>query len=101
MNTFSNHRQQSSSEPRDKFALGLGLFSIGLGLAEIFMPREVARLIGVRNRPAVFMALGARELLSGVGILAQRRPAGWLWSRVAGDVMDLSLLGVAFTERGE
>jgi uncharacterized membrane protein len=30
----------------------------------------------------------------------RRRPTGWLWSRVAGDVMDLSLLGVAFTERG-
>ena len=80
--------------------MGLGLFSIGLGLAEIFMPRDLARLIGVKNRPAVFMALGAREILSGIGILAQRRPAGWLWSRVAGDAMDLSLLGVAFTERG-
>ena len=36
-----------------------------------------------------------REIASGVGILSQRRPTGWLWSRVAGDAMDLALLGVA------
>jgi uncharacterized membrane protein len=39
--------------------------------------------------------MGMRELASGVGILATRRPAGWLWARVAGDAMDLSLLGAA------
>ena len=99
MNSPTRKKQQQSSGRRDKFAASLGWFSIGLGLAEIFAPRELARLIGVRNRPAVFWALGAREVLSGIGILAQRRPTGWLWSRVAGDVMDLSLLGVAFTER--
>ena len=95
-----NNKQQQGSEGRDKFATSLGLFSIGLGLAEIFAHREVSRMIGVKNRPAVFIALGLREIMSGIGILAQRRPAGWLWSRVAGDIMDLSLLGVAFTERG-
>lgn len=100
MTTSSKHDKTSGCEPREKFAKGLGWFSVGLGLAEIFAPRELARLIGVRNRPAVFMALGARELLNGVGILAQNQPAGWLWSRVAGDIMDLSLLGIAFTERG-
>ena len=100
MNGVSKNRQQQRSEPRDKFAAGLGWFSIGLGLAEIIVPGELARLIGVRNRPAIFAALGVRELLSGIGILAQRRrPAGWLWSRVAGDVMDLSLLGAAFADR--
>src|ERR687886_2607414 len=96
----STQKQQSGIGGREILAKGLGLFSVGLGLAEIFAPRELARLIGVKNRPTIFAALGAREILSGVGILAQRRPAGWLWSRVVGDVMDLSLLVVAFTERG-
>jgi uncharacterized membrane protein len=36
-----------------------------------------------------------REVASGVGILMGRRPTGWLWSRVAGDAMDLALLGAA------
>ena len=100
MNNRSRNGQQQRSAPRDKFAASLGWFSIGLGLAEIIVPGELARLIGVRNRPTIFAALGIRELLSGIGILAQRRrPGGWLWSRVAGDVMDLSLLGAAFTDR--
>jgi uncharacterized membrane protein len=99
MNTYSTNGQQQNSGGRDLLATGLGWFSIGVGLAEIFASREIARLIGVRNRPAVFGALGARQLLTGIGILMQRKPTGWLWSRVAGDLMDLSLLGVAFTER--
>jgi uncharacterized membrane protein len=33
--------------------------------------------------------------MSGVGILTERKPAGWVWSRVAGDAMDLSLLCAA------
>ena len=45
-------------------------------------------------------ALGMRELASGVAILSQRRPTGGLWSRVGGDLMDLALLGTAFTSKG-
>jgi hypothetical protein len=40
-------------------------------------------------------ALGMREIASGVGILTQSRPTGWVW--VAGDAMDLALLGAAMT----
>jgi uncharacterized membrane protein len=32
-----------------------------------------------------------------VGILASRRPSGWLWARVGGDAIDLALLGRALT----
>jgi uncharacterized membrane protein len=76
----------------------LGWFSIGLGLAQIAAPRAVARLIGVvdneENRDTMF-AIGLREITSGVGILTQREPAGWLQARVGGDAMDLALLGSA------
>ena len=61
-------------------------------------PRYVSRLIGVRddgNTRTVLRAVGLREILTGVGILTQRRPAGWLWARAGGDVMDLALLGSA------
>jgi hypothetical protein len=78
-----------------RLAQGLGWFSIGLGLAEIVAPRGLASLIGVRHHPVLFRLLGVREMVSGVGILANPRPAGWVWSRVAGDMMDLSLLGAA------
>jgi uncharacterized membrane protein len=73
----------------------LGWFSIGLGAAEVFAPGAVARLLGVKSRPALFGFLGIREITSGIGILTQRRPASWLWSRVGGDMMDLALLALA------
>ncbi|HEY6199110.1 MAG TPA: SRPBCC family protein [Candidatus Binatia bacterium] len=79
----------------EDLARALGWFSIGLGVAEILAPRTVARLIGVRRPPGLFGFLGAREITSGVGILTQRRPASWLWSRVGGDIMDLALLALA------
>jgi uncharacterized membrane protein len=91
------HTQNDALSPADaKLARGLGWFSIGLGLAEIVAPRAVARLIGVRNHPVLLAALGLREITSGLGILSRSHRAGWLWSRVAGDIIDLSLLGTAF-----
>jgi hypothetical protein len=38
---------------------------------------------------------GLREILSGIGILSRRRSDLWLISRVAGDAMDLAVLGSA------
>ena len=77
----------------------MGWFSLGLGLAQVAAPAQVARLIGVpdddENR-SVMRAVGLREIASGIGILSQPRPAGWAWARVGGDVMDLSLLGGAW-----
>ncbi|HWP42436.1 MAG TPA: SRPBCC family protein [Blastocatellia bacterium] len=86
----------ASSDGIKQLATALGWFSIGLGLAEVLAPRGLARLIGLGDdHPVLFRLLGLREIASGVGILTARRPAGWLWSRVAGDAMDLSLLGAA------
>ncbi len=73
----------------------LGLFSIGLGLAEATAPNTMADLTGVRH-PTLLRAYGLREIAAGVGILANRRPAGWLWARVAGDVLDLATLGATY-----
>src|SRR4051794_19661177 len=86
----------SKYSPRKRSAarrgLGLGLFSVGLGLAELLAPAGVAAFIGIPNSSrsrGLLRALGVRELLSGVGLLAQPNSAGWLWSRVGGDAMDL------------
>ncbi|HKY07119.1 MAG TPA: SRPBCC family protein, partial [Candidatus Binatia bacterium] len=55
----------------------------------------VARLAGLDDGRGVVRALGLRELAHGVGILSRRKPVGWLWSRVVGDVIDLAVLGTA------
>ena len=65
----------------ERLAHGLGWFSLGLGLAETVVPGGVARLAGMPPRHRLLRAYGARELARGVGILSQRRPTMWLWSR--------------------
>lgn len=90
--------QLNPEDKAERRARGLGWFSIGLGLAQIGAPRTVARLIGINDddetRNTMF-AIGLREITSGVGILSRPRPAGWVWTRVGGDLMDLALLGKA------
>lgn len=84
----------------ERLAKTLGWFSIGLGLAQLLAPGGMSRVVGVGQRPRLMQALGVREITSGVGILTQRQPAGWLWSRVAGDAIDLALLGAAARSPG-
>jgi uncharacterized membrane protein len=80
-------------ERTEQLALGLGWFSVGLGLAELVAPQSVARLIGMPNAsPAVLRAFGVREIGAGLAILNEPDRATWLWSRVAGDAVDLSYL---------
>jgi uncharacterized membrane protein len=86
----------AARENREKLAKGLGWFSIGLGLLEIFAPRALSRLIGVRPRPGMMQLLGAREVVTGIGILTQPQTDKWIKARVAGDTLDLTLLGAGF-----
>jgi uncharacterized membrane protein len=76
-------------------ARALGLLSVGLGLAGLLAPRAIGQLIGMRGHESLLRFVGARELTSGVGLLTQEKATPWLWSRVAGDAMDLGLLGTA------
>jgi uncharacterized membrane protein len=99
---MSNGSGPSASGESERIARGLGWFSVGLGLAQIVAPRAVARVIGVRDdrHRGIMVALGVRELASGLAILTQPRTAGWIWTRVGGDVIDLALLGSAFSSDG-
>ncbi|HEX6074650.1 MAG TPA: SRPBCC family protein [Micromonosporaceae bacterium] len=81
-----------------RMARGLGWFSLGLGVAALAAPRGVSRLAGIdgsASTSTVVRLVGARELVQGAGLLSGRRPSGWVWSRVAGDVLDLSALALA------
>jgi uncharacterized membrane protein len=84
--------------PRENLAKGMGIFSFALGIPQVLAPGRVNRMIGVRDDATTRMwmrVVGVREIAAGVGIFSQRRPTEWLWARVAGDTMDLVLLGSA------
>ena len=80
-----------------RLAHGLAWFSISLGLAEIVAPRLISRLVGGNGKYARLIRFyGFRELVSGLMIFGQgHRPAAAVWSRVAGDAVDIATLAAA------
>lgn len=82
---------------KDSLAQFLGWFSVGLGTTQLAAPRAMCRLVGASGKglaPTLMRLMGVRELAQGIAILARPRPTAWLWSRVGGDALDLSLLGL-------
>ena len=78
-----------------QLGLGLGVFSIGLGLTELFASRRIARALEADGSEGLIKGFGARELLAGANLLAAPAVSTNVWNRVAGDAMDLTALGVA------
>ena len=82
----------------------LGLFSLGLGAAQLLVPGRFVRGAGLEPGPETCSAMrgvGLRELAVAPGLLLRRSPRAETWARVAGDVMDLlMLLGALDAGRG-
>lgn len=98
---WTRWRRNGEGHSPARLARRLGWFSLGLGLVRLTSPRAMTSL--VTGRPplgsARMRALGLREIATGVGILGRRRPAPWVWARVAGDLLDLTLLTAALGSR--
>jgi hypothetical protein len=75
-----------------RLARGMGWFSIALGLVELACARPLARAIGMRGEEPLLRFYGVREIATGIGVLAARDPAPWIWGRVAGDALDIGTL---------
>lgn len=75
----------------------LGYFSLGLGLAEVLAPHAMSKVVGVKHvdetNIRTMQAMGLREIGHGLSILTNQHPEKAVWGRVAGDVLDLALLG--------
>lgn len=99
---MQTHAHHSRREQHERQAKALGLFSLALGISELAAAEHVADLIGIEDRPSTrwtLRALGVREILSGLGILARGgSSAGSVWTRVAGDAVDLALLGSSLAD---
>jgi hypothetical protein len=81
----------SSLGAADRLARGLGWFSIGLGLTELIAPERITRALGMEGKEALVRGYGAREIGSGIITLSPDKQLG-LWSRVAGDGLDIATL---------
>src|SRR3954469_25371330 len=90
--------------PSDPLAQGLGWASLGLGVPMTTMPGPFVELLGIRpdaKTRALAIGVGIQECAAAAGILTQRRPIGWLWGRVAGDILHLTMLGRSLYGRSE
>lgn len=91
----------STHIPARTLTTSLGVTSLALGASEIASPDAVARLAGVvptdRTRRALRL-LGVREWGHGAAILAGSPKL--VWTRVVGDVLDVTLLARALAAPG-
>jgi hypothetical protein len=87
----------SSLTGSDRMARCLGWFSIALGAVELVAPRTVARFLGMEGRENLLRTFGAREISAGIASLSTEKQVG-MWSRVAGDGMDLAALIGAYRQ---
>jgi len=98
-----NANYSNGSDPDQRLARNLGWFSIGLGATEIFAPGVVARISGApdsKRSRTVIRTYGGREIAQGIAILSSMpRPAGWMWGRVAGDVLDIGSVAVGMLSK--
>jgi hypothetical protein len=90
-----------SQQSPNGLARALGWFSIGLGISEVIAPDSFCKALGMRGKESLVRAYGLREIAAGMGILGSRDggQAPWVWSRVAGDALDLASLSGGLSDR--
>lgn len=86
-------RRDRSMGPVDRTARFLGWFSLGLGVAELVAPGRLTRALGMQGYEPLVRAYGAREVAAGIGALSVN-PAPAIWSRIAGDALDIGTLAL-------
>jgi hypothetical protein len=82
----------------DRLGRALGWFSIGLGVVELLAPRRLARTLGMEGKEDIIQAYGAREIGAGILTLSLDKEIG-LWSRIAGDGLDIATLTIGGLRR--
>ena len=78
-----------------KLSLGLGVFSLALGAAELFGSKKIAGTLDAEGHEGLVKGFGAREIAAGIGLIANPAHAVGMWNRVAGDVMDIVAVSAA------
>jgi uncharacterized membrane protein len=99
------HSEDRQNRNDEQLADALGWFSLGLGVTQLLTPGLLNRVAGIRDDDGARRwqrIVGVREVGAFAAIMVDRpHPALPLWSRVAGDAMDLALLAGAWARRRE
>ena len=77
--------------------LGAGMVILGLGIAQLLAPRQVARSTGIHAHPGLVRTSGALSIASAASILGRGKPASLGFTRLASVALDLMLLGRSAT----
>lgn len=85
------HGGPRSMDSSDRLARTMGWAGVGLGLAQLFMPRLVTGPLGIEGRENWVRACGVRQLLTGFGALTDN-PTPAIQLRAVGDALDLAAL---------
>jgi hypothetical protein len=78
--------------------LGLGLFSLALGAAEVAAPQRIAKALGLDpegTAKRVIRAFGLREIAAAAMLVRGPAVSFNSWNRVLGDTMDTAALLLA------
>lgn len=78
--------------------LGLGIFSLALGAAEVIAPKRIAGFLGLDpDGPATttIRAFGLREIAAGLMLVRGPAFSTNVWNRVLGDSLDIGSLLLA------
>lgn len=99
-----HYRPAQLRDPDQVVNSGIAWFSVALGVTQIVAPDTLARLIGMRptqTTRTTMRAIGVRGLTTGFGLLSNAKSSPWLWARLAGDMVDLSLLATGVGRRAD
>ena len=77
-------------DERLRRALGWG--SVGSGLALLLFAPRIRRLLRLPARSGALRAVGARDVLIGMGLVMGRDRRPWLWARSVSDALDTAWL---------
>jgi len=75
-------------------SLGLGLFSLGLGIGEILISRRIARLLEAEGRERAIRGAGIQGVRAGIGLLRAPTVGARAWDGAGSGLRHLSTLGV-------
>ena len=75
-----------------KLERGVGLVSLGVGLALLAAPARTTKSFGMGERKELGRFLGVRDLILAAGLLRSENPAPWLRARAISDAADAALL---------